>query len=62
MEEQLIKVLKVLIKEIFDASVFEGITYGTDHIIDRFLTNSELTLSPDSRQELIDYFNQVLNN
>ena len=56
MEEQLIKVLCKLVELSYD--YYTNITNPT-LIVDKFLQESELALSPLGRQKLIDTFNKI---
>ena len=58
MEEQLIKVLCKLIK--FSYIYYTNITNST-LIVERFLQESELVLSPLGRQKLINTFDEIFN-
>ena len=51
MEEALVKILKCLISSTYDD------LYTAEEIIDDFLEKSELALSPNSREELINHLN-----
>ena len=56
MEEQLIKVLCKLVE--LSYNYYTNITNST-LIVDKFLQESELALSPSGRQKLIDTFNRI---
>ena len=56
MEEQLIKVLCKLVE--LSYNYYTNITNST-LIVDKFLQESELALSPLGRQKLIDTFNKI---
>ena len=58
MEEQLIKVLCKLVELSYD--YYKNITNST-LIVDKFLQESELALSPLGRQKLINTFDEIFN-